>query len=373
MTDVATAEAVVALDADDASGARARRDERRDRAEPVVLGIDLGTTEVKAGLVALDGPLLGLGRAGLPDDGRPRAGLGGAGPGRVVVRGRQRGPRAPSGQGRRGRSAVGVDGHGPTLVAVDDRGEATRAAITWLDTRAVAEADDLDAATGLRGWALGGLPAALWVERHEPAVATATRWYLDHMGVARLPARREAGAPLVPDQLVPDPTAVDRGRASRPGSSRRSVGPASAVGRLTPAAADALGLRAGIPVVGGTVDAFASYHGAGLLEPGDAYDPGGSAGGFGVYWDHPVEVPGALRDAGAARRSYSVGAAMAATGRALDWYRDAFLGGTITTETLLAEAAAITARRRRPRLPAVPRRGAIAALGPVGAWRASPD
>ena len=29
--------------------------------------------------------------------------------------------------------------------------------------------------------------------------------------------------------------------------------------------------------------------GAGLLEPGDAYDPGGSAGGFGVYWDRPVD------------------------------------------------------------------------------------
>ena len=37
---------------------------------------------------------------------------------------------------------------------------------------------------------------------------------------------------------------------------------------------------------------------------------------------------------------FSVGAAMAATGRALDWYRDGILGETITTEALLAEAAA---------------------------------
>ncbi len=66
------------------------------------------------------------------------------------------------------------------------------------------------------------------------------------------------------------------------------------VGVLTETAADALGLRAGIPVAGGTNDAFASYLGAGLLEPGDAYDPGGSAGGFGVYWHEPVEVAGAF-------------------------------------------------------------------------------
>jgi xylulokinase len=88
------------------------------------------------------------------------------------------------------------------------------------------------------------------------------------------------------------------------------------------------------------VDAFASYIGAGLLDPGDAYDPGGSAGGFGVYWDRPIEVAGAFVTPAPLAGRFSVGAAMAATGRALDWYRDAILGGTVTTETLLAEAAA---------------------------------
>ena len=37
---------------------------------------------------------------------------------------------------------------------------------------------------------------------------------------------------------------------------------------------------------------------------------------------------------------FSVGAAMATTGRALDWYRDRILGGTVTTAVLLDEAAA---------------------------------
>ena len=36
---------------------------------------------------------------------------------------------------------------------------------------------------------------------------------------------------------------------------------------------------------------------------------------------------------------YSVGAAMAATGRALDWFRDGVTGGSTTTEALLEEAA----------------------------------
>src|SRR4029078_6544184 len=60
--------------------------------------------------------------------------------------------------------AIGVDGHGPTLVALDARGAAPRPPITFLDSRSTAEAAELEAATGVMGWSLGGLPAALWVE-----------------------------------------------------------------------------------------------------------------------------------------------------------------------------------------------------------------
>ena len=235
--------------------------------------------------------------------------------------------------------AIGVDGHGPTLVAVDDRGEATRPAITWLDTRSIAEADELAEATGVRGWALAGLPAALWVERHDRAAADATRWYLATWEWLAFRLTGDAVAPLTPDQLVPD-----RALVAGTGLSFDRLPPTgetgTLVGHLTEASGDALGLSAGIPVAGGTVDAFASYHGAGLLRAGDAYDPGGSAGGFGVYWDTAVEVAGGFVTPAPLAGHYSVGAAMAATGRALDWYRDAILGDTISTEALLAEAAA---------------------------------
>ena len=235
--------------------------------------------------------------------------------------------------------AIGVDGHGPTLVAVDRRGEATRPAITFLDSRAAAEADELAAATGIRGWALGGLPAALWVERHEPEVAEATCWYLTTWEWLAYRLTGEAAASLVPDQLVPDPRRV--GDAGIPTDRLPPIArTGDVVGSVTETAAAALGVRAGRPVVGGTVDAFASYLGAGLLEPGDAYDPGGSAGGFGVYWDRPVEVPGAFVTPAPLAGRFSVGAAMAATGRALDWYRDQVLVDTIAIDALLAEAAA---------------------------------
>jgi xylulokinase len=302
------------------------------------LGLDLGTTEVKAGLVAPDGRLVGLARAGY-DAGTNRSGSWneqdpGAWWSAVVsaVRGLHVTDATEV-------AAIGVDGHGPTLVAVDDRGEATRPAITFLDPRSAAEEEELGASTGVRGWGLGGLPAALWLERHEPAVAAATRWYLTTWEWLALRLTDAAMAPLVPDQVVPDRAAVVE--AGVPASKLpRSGCIGDVVGSLTKTAASALGLRPGIPVVGGTVDAFASYVGAGLLEPGDAYDPGGAAGGFGVYWDRPLDVAGGFVTPAPLAGRFSVGAAMAATGRAVDWYRDSVLGGTLTTEALLEEAAA---------------------------------
>ena len=306
--------------------------------EGAILGLDLGTTEVKAGLVTPDGRLLALARAGYEFDAAGGRGWAEQDPGgwwsAVVSAVRGLHPTDTTEV-----LAIGVDGHGPTLVAVDARGEATRPAITFLDSRASAEANELAAATGLRGWALGGLPAAMWVERHEPGLAAATRWYLATWEWLALRLSGEAAAPLVPDQPVPDSSLV-AAAGIPPDRLPKPVRSGDVVGTLTEAAADALGLQTGIPVVGGMVDAFASYLGAGLLDPGDAYDPGGSAGGFGVYWDRPLEVAGAFVTPSPLAGRYSVGAAMAATGRALDWYRDSILGATITTEALLVEAAA---------------------------------
>jgi xylulokinase len=306
--------------------------------ESAVLGLDLGTTEVKAGLVTMDGRLLGLTRSGYTLDVSGGHGWAEQDPGAwwSAVVSAVRALRAADLADVIG---IGVDGHGPTLVPVDARGEATRPAITFLDTRATAEAEELAGATGVRGWALGGLPAALWVERHEPAVAAATCWFLSTWEWLAFRLAGVAAAPLVPDQLVP---ALDLVAAAGIPTDRLppTAATGAIVGGLTGPAAEALGLRARIPIVGGTVDAFASYLGAGLLEPGDAYDPGGSAGGFGVYWDRPVEVPGGFVTPAPLAGLYSVGAAMAATGRALDWYREGILGGTVTMDALLAEAAA---------------------------------
>jgi xylulokinase len=304
--------------------------------EAAVLAIDLGTTEVKVGLVALDGRLLALARAGYATDTDPATGRAEQDPEAwwaaigLAVREVARSEIGDV-------VAIAIDGHGPTLVAVDAAGRPTRPAIIWQDTRSMGEQAALTAATGLEGWALAGLPAALWVERHEKAVADATCWYLatwDFVGM-RLAGR--AATSLVDGQPFPAASVLDsvgvRGSRVPP-----PVPAGSVVGELGAEPAALFGLRPAIPVVAGIVDAWASFHGAGMTQAGDAMDPGGAAGGFGVYWDRPLAVRGSFSTIAPLPGLYSVGGAMAATGRALDWFRINVLGGATTTEALLEEA-----------------------------------
>lgn len=307
--------------------------------EAALLAIDLGSTDVKAGLVSLDGRLLGLARAGYATDADPATGRAEQDPEAwwgaigLAVRELTRAGTAEI-------VGIGLDGHGPSLVAVDADGRPTHPAIIWQDTRSTAEQAELAAATGLQGWSLAGLPAALWLERHEPTVAAAACAYLATWDFVALRLTGRATTSLVAGQPFPTKDVLDG--AGVPGEKvPEAIAAGTVVGGVSAVAAAALGIRAGIPVVAGIVDAFASFHGAGMTRPGDAMDPGGSAGGFGVYWDRPLVVPGSFSTIAPLPGLYSVGGAMAATGRAVDWFRVDVLRGAATTERLIEEAGAI--------------------------------
>lgn len=311
---------------------------------PALLGIDVGTTRTKAGLIGLDGRPLGFGRVAHatdvdPTTGRaeqdPRAwwdGLAGA------VRAAVEEARTPDTSAEV--LGICVAGHGPTLTAVDADGIAVRPAMTWLDSRSGGERKELEAATGLRGWALGVLPAARWLERHEPAAAARAAWYLNAWEALAL---RLTG--VAATTVVPGGAGLPHDALGGTGLDLTRVAPEARAGHvlggLTGAAASHLGLRAGTPVVAGLVDAFASFHGARMLQAGDAIDVGGAAGGFGVYADRPVHVAGGFTTPAPLPGLYSVGGAMAATGAALDWFAGGILGGAVAIGALLAEAGRI--------------------------------
>jgi xylulokinase len=309
-------------------------------AEPVLLGIDVGTTNAKAGLVGLDGRLVASARASYPIDVNPEHGFAEQDSDAWWEALRSLARDLAGAMERVEVAAVAIAGHGPTLVAVDEAGRPVRPAITWLDTRANDEQEELSRQTGLLGWALGVLPKALWLERHDPAGARRARWYLNTWEALSLRLTGRAATSLVLGQSFQHRAALVAAGLD-PDKVAPPVAAGSVLGSLTPEAGATLGLPAAVPVVAGVVDAFASFHGAGLLRSGDAIDAGGTAGGFGVYVDRPVAARGSFSTAAPLPGLHVVGGAMAATGKALDWFRDDVLGATIGTDQLIAEAATI--------------------------------
>jgi xylulokinase len=307
---------------------------------PVLLGIDLGSTRTKVGVVSADGTLLGTGRAQHATDVDPAAG-----------RAEQDPDAWWAGLGTSVRAAIAaaggvvpdgicVTGHGPSLTAVDADGRPVRPAMTWLDSRSGVERSELEAATGLRGWALGVLPAARWLERHEPEAAARACWYLNSWEGLSL---RLTG--VAATTVVPGGAAIPRDALTATGLDLERVAPearaGTLLGGLTPDAARHLGVRAGTPVVAGLVDAFASFHGARMLAAGDAIDVGGTAGGFGVYASRPIQVAGGFTTPAPLPGLYSVGGAMAATGAALDWFWSEILHSTAPLSELITEAGRV--------------------------------
>jgi xylulokinase len=291
---------------------------------PAVLGIDLGTSEAKVAVFALDGRLVGLGRSGYALD---------TGPGGRAEQDPRDWWAAVSAAVR----SIDLDGldvraicgttQGPTLVACDDEGTPVRPAVTWQDRRA-----------GDTGFGL--LPRMAWLAREDPAAATRAVWLLPAWDALGLWLTGEAATSLQAHERPPSADDLEahgvRAGQVPPG---RAVG--SVLGALRPGAAAALGLRAGTPVIAGVNDGAASMLGAGLRHPGDAVDTGGTSGGIAICTDRPVAVEGLFLAPSALPGRWIVGGAMAALGASLDWLRFTVLGDAWSLEALFADAAAV--------------------------------
>jgi xylulokinase len=199
---------------------------------------------------------------------------------------------------------VGLAGqmHGAVLLDAADR--VLRPAILWNDGRSGAECRALEAAEPHSRAITGNLampgftaPKLLWVRRHEPEVFARIRRVLlpkdwlrlqmvgeavsdmsDAAGTLWLDvgARRWAPAMLAATGLSED-------------HMPRLVEGTDVSGRLRPAAAEALGLPPGIPVAGGAGDNAAGAAGIGCIAPGAAFVSLGTSGV--IFVSDPAFLP----------------------------------------------------------------------------------
>jgi xylulokinase len=192
-------------------------------------------------------------------------------------------------------AALAVSSQGETVAAVDADGRALGPALVWLDNRAAAEARELEERFGTRVvYERTGVPDVnptwtaaklLWLRRHEPALfGAAARFVLaEDFMLRRLTGRFVTDGGIQCTTMLLD---IRDGRwwapmldavGIEPERLPEIAAPGKVVGELTANAAEALGLRAGLPVVAGGMDQGAGAVGVGNIGGGMISESTGGA------------------------------------------------------------------------------------------------
>jgi xylulokinase len=249
---------------------------------PAVLGLDLGTSQVKALLCGDDGTVLGQGQAGY-QVAVPRVGWAEIDP-ELWWRATCAAVRAAVGPAPAPIAGLAIAGQMHGVVLCTERAVPLRPAVTWLDRRADAEAGDYQRLPAQLRARLGNAPSPgmagpilLWLSRHEPGLYQQARWALQPKDWLRLRLTgaaatdpTDASGTLLFDLTRGDwATDVAAALGLRPGLLPPVRRPIELAGSLQPAAAGPVGLRPGLPVAVGAADTAASLFAA-RLPPGRA-------------------------------------------------------------------------------------------------------
>jgi sugar (pentulose or hexulose) kinase len=315
---------------------------RQTTAEVVLLGLDVGTSAVKAGLFTPDGTVVGLHRAALtarsPRPGRSEIdaedvwaavvdatrALLAATPGHEVV-------------------GVGVAAACPTPLVADRAGRVRSPVCTFADARA---ADDVAALAAvhppgaferLTGNPLAVPTASALTARHlAEAVGGGEPLQLGHLSsfvVHRLTGRwvidpTHAAYTGALDVAVPDRWSLAAADLLGVGSLLPELVPsASAVGRLTQEAQRELGLAAPAIVAAGCADTAASALAVGCIDDGDAFESVGTSGVLTVCRNRPREARHAMNRPHAVPGRWLSHAAMSSSGASVSWLRTCLPSG----------------------------------------------
>jgi xylulokinase len=309
-----------------------------------VLGIDLGTSQVKALVMTPDGEILGRGRAGYRVV-SPGEGLAETDPAewwRATVAAVREALADASADVEV--AAVGVDGQMHGVVLAGDDGNAVRPAILWLDRRAEAEAArygelpaELTRPLGNQASAGMAGPMLSWLAVREPDVLRRARWALQPKDWLRM---RLTGLAATDPTDASGTLLFDLARGvwadglidalGLPAEKLPPVLRATEVaGHLLSGPANELGLTPGIPVAVGAADTAAALYAADL-DAGRTLLTVGTGGQWMVPEGEfrPVRNTNLFRsvDAGAAGESAVGGrfyrlAPVQNAGVALDWVR----------------------------------------------------
>lgn len=311
-----------------------------------LLGIDIGTTATKVSVAALDGAIVAEGGAPCTVD-SPDPGTAQVDPAQWWDNIRDLVPQVLGQAGIQPGDidAVGVSGMVPALLCLDADDNPLGPSIQQNDSRAwhqiAALADTLDTADVLRRTgsdittqSIG--PKVQWLRRHRPdQIARTSRicgsydWIvakLTHTPSIEANWALESGLFDVTTgdwaEDILDAAGVERDWLAPIGRSHELLG------QVTPAAADATGLRAGTPVTAGAADHIASAFSAGLVTDGDLLVKLGGAGDILLSLSEPVVDARLFLDHHLVPGLWLLNGCMAASGSLLRWFQRELAEGT---------------------------------------------
>jgi xylulokinase len=309
--------------------------------EALLLGLDVGTSAVKAVLVRPAGAVAGAATAPLTLD-TPRPGWAEQDPDAWWEASATAIRRVLEQRAGARVAAVGISGQMHSSVFLDQSGAVIRPALLWCDGRTTAECREIVERAGgeaqLREWvcnpALEGftLPKVLWLRNHEPAAfrRLATVLLAKDFIRLRLTGTIASEPSDASGTLMFDPARVRWSHAMMeavelPLSLLPEVGGSSDVlGRVSGPAASLTGLAAGTPVVGGGADNACGAAGVGAITPGEAVSSWGTSGTVLAPTAEPRVDPGlrAHTFCHVAPGVWYVMGVVLSAGGAFAWYRD---------------------------------------------------
>jgi xylulokinase len=261
----------------------------------LLLGIDAGTTSVKAGLFSPDGACLGIGRQEyqLENPAPDRAEL----DPQVYWQACRSSVQAALSESQADPKlvrALSVSSQGETLISLDADGKTLYPALVWLDNRAADQAADLSRRFGKELYARTGIPEVLptwtackimWLRQNEPQIfSRADKFMLvqDYL-IFRLTGLAVTDGSISCTTMYYDITRntwwkeVLDAIGIQAGHLPEIVHPGSMVGMLLPESAEELGLDPKTFVVTGGMDQAVGAIGAGNIAPGTISEATGAA------------------------------------------------------------------------------------------------
>jgi xylulokinase len=312
----------------------------------LLLGIDVGTSRVKAALFEMSGKLVGFGCSRSYSFDSPNPGWSQMDPelwwdGIVEA---VRGACGESGRRPDGVSAVGLSVLFPSFVPMNAEGEALYPAILYNDQRSGAQVrrilkriprEEYQAVIGNvlvpGNCAVSGI---VWLREKEPGVYRCA----DTFGFTNTYVLSRFTGGVSTDTTMASVTGLADIRAPWEWSAdlceRLSIererlplirGPAEIAGGVSKEAAAQTGLRAGTPVVAGCGDAVASGLGAGFLEKGTAVYTSGSTDCVVVSMAAPADDRQWVFFGFEPRRSWGAIGTSTSSGASVEWFRSAVL------------------------------------------------